>query len=190
MSRDESNGSPEIPGYVIERRVGQGGMGEVFLARQLSLGRRVALKVLAAEADANGGEAGARFRREAELMARVHHPNVVAVHDYGVVDGRPFLVMEYIEGGDLRQQMETGAPWPAARVLGLIGPVTQALEYLHAQDILHRDLKPENILMDHGVTPKLSDFGLAVPSADVGVLTVGDRGIGSLGYVAPSNSSD
>ena len=63
-------------------------------------------------------------------MARVHHPNVVAVHDYGVVDGRPFLVMEYIEGGDLRQQMETGTPWPAARVLGLIGPVTQALEYL------------------------------------------------------------
>ena len=184
MTRDEIEPPLEIPGYEIEQRVGRGGMGEVFLARQLSLGRQVAVKVLAV-AMGTAGEAGARFRREAELMARVHHPNIIAVHEYGTVGGRPFLVMEFIEGGDLRQRMVPGKPWPATRVLGLIGPVAQALEYLHAHGILHRDLKPENILMEHGVTPKLSDFGLAVPNTDVGMLTLSNHGMGTLGYIAP-----
>src|SRR5438445_5730064 len=114
MARNEIEPPLEIPGYEIERRVGQGGMGEVFLARQLSLGRQVAVKVLAV-AMGTAGEAGARFRREAELMARVHHPNIVAVHEYGTVGGRPFLVMEFVEGGDLRQRMVPGEPWPATR---------------------------------------------------------------------------
>ena len=184
MTRDEIEPPLEIPGYEIEQRVGRGGMGEVFLARQLSLGRQVAVKVLAV-AMGTAGEAGTRFRREAELMARVHHPNIIAVHEYGTVGGRPFLVMEFIEGGDLRQRMVPGKPWPATRVLGLIGPVAQAVEYLHAHGILHRDLKPENILMEHGVTPKLSDFGLAVPNTDVGMLTLSNQGMGTLGYIAP-----
>src|SRR5260370_7097212 len=153
-------------------------MGEVFLARQLSLGRQVAVKVLAV-AMGTAGEACARFRREAELMARVHHPNIVAVHEYGTVGGRPFLVMEFVEGGDLRHRMVPAEPWPATRVLGLIGPVAHALESLHAHGILHRDLKPENILMEHGVTPKLSDFGLPVPNTDVGLLPTINHALGT-----------
>src|SRR5690242_3063834 len=89
---------PLIPGYEVLRRVGHGGMGEVYVARQLVLSRLVALKFLATEPTAEPDEAMDRFRREAELMARVSHPNVLSVYDFGVIDGRPYLVMEYVEG--------------------------------------------------------------------------------------------
>jgi formylglycine-generating enzyme required for sulfatase activity len=160
-------------------------MGEVYLARQLSLGRPVALKILALLPRSDPDQQIARFHRGAELMARVHHGNVVQVHDSGTVGGRPFLVMEYIEGGDLRQRMEPGRPLPRDQVQPLILPVAQALACLHAHGIVHRDLKPENILMHDGRTPMLTDFGLAVLDTDVGRLTQTDGTLGTMGYVAP-----
>jgi formylglycine-generating enzyme required for sulfatase activity len=185
MARDERSDHLFIPGYEILRPIGRGGMGDVFLARQLSLGRLVALKLLSISPGTDAAERSARFRREAELMARVHHPNIVSVHDFGSVDGRPYLVMEYVEGGDLRRQMVPGRAMPVHQVRPLVSPVTQALACLHAHGILHRDLKPENILMHHEVTPMLSDFGLAVLDSDAGVLTQADQALGTLGYVAP-----
>ena len=185
MTRDHQANTLNIPGYEIIRPIGQGGMGEVYLARQLSLGRPVAVKILSLVSRSDPVEQIARFRREAELMARVHHANVVQVHDSGTVDGRPYLVMEYIEGGDLRERMEPGRPLPSDQVRPLVLPVAQALTCLHAHGIVHRDLKPENILMHHGCTPMLTDFGLAVLDTDAGRLTRTDGLMGTPGYVAP-----
>ena len=175
MTRDHQANTLNIPGYEIIRPIGQGGMGEVYLARQLSLGRPVAVKVLSLVPRSDPVEQIARFRREAELMARVHHANVVQVHDSGTVDGRPYLVMEYIEGGDLRGRMEPGRLLPSDQVRPLVLPVAQALTCLHAHGIVHRDLKPENILMHHGCTPMLTDFGLAVLDTDVGMADANRR---------------
>ena len=185
MTRDHQANTLNIPGYEIIRPIGQGGMGEVYLARQLSLGRPVAVKILSLVSRSDPSEQIARFRREAELMARVHHTNVVQVHDSGTVDGRPYLVMEYIEGGDLRGRMEPGRLLPGDQVRPLVLPVAQALTCLHAHGIVHRDLKPENILMHHGCTPMLTDFGLAVLDTDVGGQTQTDGLMGTPGYVAP-----
>ena len=176
--------TPRVPGYELLKPLGRGSMGEVVLARQLALGRDVAVKFVGQAVAAESGELAARFRREAEMMARVSHPNVVTIFDYGVASGRPYLVMEYVEGGDLRQRM--GAPpMPAGRALAVLRPVFGALEHLHAKGILHRDLKPENVLMHHGETPKVADFGIAVMVEAAGELTRADLSMGTVGYVAP-----
>ena len=185
MASDVSNDFGGLPGYEFVRHLGRGGMGVVYLARQLSLGRLVAIKVLPPIPRAEMAEQTARFRREAELMARLTHPNVVAIHDSGLADGRPFLVMEYIEGGDLKRQLVPDRPLDPARVRALIGPITRALVELHRNGILHRDLKPSNILMRDGQTPKLADFGIAVLGGSVGDMTRPGLAPGTPGYVAP-----
>jgi formylglycine-generating enzyme required for sulfatase activity len=192
MTSDERAKPLNVPGYEILRLIGRGGMGEVYLATQVSLNRPVALKVLSLAPRGDPAAQAARFRREAELMARIHHPNVVSVHDFGTVDGdgRPFLVMEYVEGSDLRQRLEPGKPLGADRVRPLIGPVTQALAFLHAHGILHCDLKPENILISPDGIPKVTDFGLAVLDSDAGsrpevAPAPRPMPMGTIGYVAP-----
>jgi serine/threonine protein kinase len=160
-------------------------MGEIYAARQLALDRLVAVKFLALEPDVEPHVGLDRFRREAELMARVSHPNILSVYDFGSVDGRPYLVMEYVEGGDLRRRMTPGKPTPVGRVRAILGPVCEALACLHRQGILHRDLKPENILMQDETNPKVADFGIAVLRAGIGSLTRTGHGLGTLGYVAP-----
>jgi formylglycine-generating enzyme required for sulfatase activity len=188
-SADDDRAEPlNIPGYTIIRPIGQGGMGEVYLATQESLGRPVALKILSLVQKVDPAEQLARFRRGAELMARVHHPNIVAVYDFGIIDrdgaSRPYLVMEFVEGGDLRQRMVPGRPLDIELVLPLVPPLAAALECLHAEGILHRDLKPENILMPEGSTPKVTDFGLAMDT-EIGSQTGIDHTMGTLGYIAP-----
>ena len=152
-----------IPGYELLRPIGRGGMGVAYLAKQLSLGRRVVIKFLNRDPDHDPLEQAARFRREAELMAKVSHPNIATIFDYGIDDGQPFLVMEYVAGGDLRSHLAPGKPLEAERIRRLLRPLVQALECLHQHGILHLDLKPENILMAGEDTPKVSDFGIAVP---------------------------
>src|SRR3954452_1385532 len=176
---------PAIPGYEVLHRIGQGGMGEVYVARQLALGRLVAVKLLAPEPGVEPHEALDRFRREAELMARVSHPNIVSVFDFGSVGNQPYLMMEYVEGGDLRRRMTPGEPADIADVRSVLSPVCEALSYLHRQGILHRDLKPENILMHDEINPKVADFGIAVLSGGASTLTRTGHGLGTLGYVAP-----
>jgi serine/threonine-protein kinase len=176
---------PEVPGFEILGRIGRGGMGTVYRAWQLSLGRPVAIKFWDPEDDLDPGSDLARFRREAELMAQVSHPYVVSLFEFGEAEGRPYLVMEYVEGGDLRQLMRPGEPMPVDRARALLRPITEALAFLHRRGIIHRDLKPENILLHDGVTPRVSDFGIAVFQAGAGSLTRTGRGLGTLGYVAP-----
>ncbi len=174
-----------IPGYEILHPIGTGGMGQVFLARQLPLGRPVAIKVLAIEPGHNSEERILRFRREAELMASLSHPNVLPVFQYGESDGLPYLILEYIAHGDLRRAMPEGYPMEAERVMAILRPVADALAYLHERGILHRDLKPENILMHEGIVPKVADFGVAVSLMGSNSLTKTGHRIGTLGYVAP-----
>jgi hypothetical protein len=160
-------------------------MGEVFAARQNALGRLVAVKYLSLGGGFASQESLDRFRREAELMARVSHPNILSVYDFGAVEGRPYLVMEYVEGGDLQRRMTPGEPISVREVRAIVGPVCEALACLHRQGILHRDLKPENILMHEETNPKVADFGIAVLRARVGSLTQTGLGLGTVGYVAP-----
>jgi hypothetical protein len=176
---------PAIPGYQLLHRVGEGGMGEVYVARQLALGRLVAVKFLTPEPGVEPHEALDRFHREAELMARVSHPNIVSIFDFGSVGNQPYLMMEYIEGGDLRRRMTPGEPADVGDVRSVLRPVCEALSYLHRQGILHRDLKPENILIHDEINPKVADFGIAVLSGGASTLTRTGHGLGTLGYVAP-----
>ena len=187
MAPEHGPSSPmfQIRGYQLLERLGKGSMGEVFLARQLALGRLVAIKFLMPEGAADPEHDLARFRREAELMAKISHPNVIPVHDFGEADGRPYLVMEYIKGGDLRRRMPAGHAMPIDEVRRIILPVGEALAYLHRQEIIHRDLKPENILLQDDEHPRVADFGIAVLRAGGGSLTRSGCGLGTLGYVAP-----
>src|SRR5262245_4249580 len=148
---------PSVPGYALLRELGRGGMGVVFLAQQLRLNRPVALKMPHAGLSA---EEWRRFRTEAEAAARLSHPNIVQVHETGEHEGRPFLVMELIEGGSLAQQL-TQAPLAARPAAELLEKLARAVHYAHQRGVIHRDLKPSNVLLMTDGTPKVSDFGLA-----------------------------
>src|SRR5262249_44442725 len=135
-----------VPGYQVLELIGAGGMGEVYLARQLSLERTVAIKFLNPLCPAPAAP-GAR-QRESRLMAALAHPHVVAVHDCGRAGDRDYLVMEYVRGVTLRDRMAPGRPWSPAEALAVLDAVADALAYMHGQGILHLDLKPENVLCD------------------------------------------
>jgi eukaryotic-like serine/threonine-protein kinase len=185
MTNPPYGAPPGVPGYEIDRLIGLGGMGEVHLARQVALNRPVAIKFLTRTAGDPPDEYEARFRREAELMARISHPNVVTIFDFGAVAGRPYLVMEYVEGGDLRSKMVPDVPMPIGEIRAIMKPVLKAVAFLHSRGIVHRDLKPENILMLGEETPKVTDFGIAVLDFAMGSLTRTGRALGTPGYVAP-----
>lgn len=158
------NGPPEIPGYQVLEKIGEGGMGEVYAATQLRLMRRVAVKVLCC---LPGGAAPA-FQRESQLMASLAHPNVVTLYDCGESQGRHYLVMEFVAGATLRSRMAVGQPWLAAKALPVIDAIARALSYIHEQGLLHLDLKPENVLFSERGEVKITDFGLALPQIDSG----------------------
>jgi hypothetical protein len=183
---DDPNGLPRIPGLELREKVGEGGAGEVYAAVHVALQRRVAVKVLApADASAAPG-----WLRESRLTAALTHPHVVTVHDAGQVDGRSYLVMEYLAGGSLRERITPGRPWPLAEAIRLLEEVARALDHIHAQGVLHLDLKPENILFAADGQVKIADFGLAVPRAEADSL-VGGRGFrGTLDYCAPEARAD
>jgi serine/threonine-protein kinase len=150
---------PKVPGYEVEAVLGHGGMGVVFRARQLRLGRHVALKMTLAGAYA-GSHERERFRREAEAIAALRHANVLQVYDVGDWAGRPYFTMELIEGGSLAQRL-AGSPQPARQAAALVATLAEAVEVAHQGGIVHRDLKPANILFTADGMPKIADFGLA-----------------------------
>jgi predicted Ser/Thr protein kinase len=172
-------------GYVLERRLGKGGMGTVFLATQLSLGRRVALKVLSEDL-LRDPEFVRRFDAEARVLAALSHPNIVQVIDKGIERGHSFLVMEWVDGVSLRDLLNERRLSPAD-ALRLIPQLCDALEYAHARGVVHRDIKPENILIARDGTPKIADFGLArlVGAPDRERITRSNAVMGSLDYMAP-----
>jgi aminoglycoside phosphotransferase (APT) family kinase protein len=151
---------PDVEGYEVLGEPVRGGMGMVCKARDTRLGRPVALKFLPRENAADAGRLQ-RFRREALAVSALNHPFICTLYDVGQSGGRPFLVMEWIEGKTLRDLAEQRLPLP--EVVRLIGQVAQALAAAHAAGIVHRDIKPENIMVRADGFTKLVDFGLARP---------------------------
>jgi serine/threonine-protein kinase len=177
---------PAVPGYEVEAVLGHGGMGVVFQARHLCLGRTVALKMALAGAYASPSERE-RFRREAEVMAGLRHPNVVQVYDVGDADGRPYFTMEFVEGGSLAHKL-TGTPQPARQAAQLVATLAEAVQAAHRSGIVHRDLKPGNVLLTADGTPKISDFGLARRLDTAGGLTRTGNPLGTPSYMAPEQA--
>ena len=164
LPRGRSLLGTRIGQYEIIRLLGRGGMGEVHLARDLRLGRLVAVKLLTTQQP----DLDERFLAEARATARCHHENIVVIHEVGAHRGRPYMVLEYLEGQTLRQWLNdhaaTAGPraWvPPARAVELMLPVVRALAYAHDQGIVHRDLKPENVMLTRAGIIKVLDFGLA-----------------------------
>ena len=178
---------PVVPGYEIVAELGRGGMGVVYLARQCSLKRLVALKMIVAGAHADP-MARTRFRTEAEAVARLTHPNVVQIHEVGEHDGRLFLALEYVAGGGLEKQVRA-APLHEREAARLAETVARAVHYTHQNGILHRDLKPSNILVTADGTPKITDFGLAkLIDVDTGA-TKTEALIGTPNYMSPEQAA-
>lgn len=177
----------DVPGCELETLVGRGGMGAVYLARQVNLDREVAVKVLAS-ALADDPLFLERLEREARTMARLRHPNIVTVHDFQKLDdGSAAIIMQYIEGGSLRQVLARHPQGlPVAEALGIIRQVASGLSAAHAAGIVHRDMKPENVLIERDGTACVSDFGLALPLHDETTrLTITGTTVGTLDYMAP-----
>lgn len=180
--------------YRVLRPLGRGGMGEVVLAVDPRLDRRVAIKRLRADRDADEdpvrvGQRQARFRREARLLAKLRHPAIVQVFELLQVDGEDHLVMEHVDGPNLRQILETDGPLPAEEVVELARRLAEGLDHAHRQGIIHRDLKTENVLIDSDGEPRLADFGLArsdsrLTPADENV-TIEGQVLGTVRAMAP-----
>jgi predicted Ser/Thr protein kinase len=166
-------------------------MGTVYLARQDALSRDVCIKVLAIPGGADAESCRERFRREARLLATVSHPHILTILDFGTTADSdvPFLVTEFIEGGDLRRLMRGKQPVPTARVRSIVSQIGEALALLQRKGILHRDLKPENILMPTESLVKVADFGLAVAQDQRGLLTATNCGLGTVGYASPEQQN-
>jgi hypothetical protein len=182
--------APRFPGLEIRSLVGRGGMGVVFRARHKALDRDVALKVLPASVAADRAFAD-RFQREARALAKLQHPNIVAVHDFGRTDEGPdglfWLVMEFVDGANIRQAMKAGQIGPK-EALAIVPQICDALQYAHEHGVVHRDIKPENVLLDKTGRVKVADFGLAKlmdhAPADA-TLTGAGQVMGTPHYMAP-----
>jgi serine/threonine-protein kinase len=203
-------GLPQVPGYDVQGELGRGGMGVVYRAVHLRLGRPVALKMLLAGPQARPAEQE-RFQREAEAVAGLHHPHIVQVYDVGEADGRPYFTMELIEGGSLAKHIH-GAPQPARPAAALVATLAEAVHAAHQSGIVHRDLKPGNILLQRkseirspksekdsqtvldlgfrisDFEPKVTDFGLARRLEGEGGLTLSGVPVGTPSYMAPEQA--
>lgn len=177
-----------FPGFEVMGLAGVGGMGFVYRVRSRADGRESALKLLPAALAAEPAFVE-RFEREARTLARLQHPNIVAVHGFGRAGGFCYLLMEFVEGANLRQAMRS-ARFSPAETLALVPQLCDALQYAHSQGILHRDIKPENILLDARGVPKIADFGIAKlvgvhESPDQFTLTQTGQRVGTPHYMAP-----
>jgi serine/threonine-protein kinase len=178
---------PKIPGYEVENVLGRGGIGVVFRARQLNLKRTVALKMLLAGSYA-GPRDIAQFRREAETIAALRHPNIVQIYDNGEHAGRSYFTMEFVDGGDLSKAIAS-TPQSARKAATLVATLASAVEAAHRTGVLHRDLKPANILLTSEGIPKITDFGLARRLDGNPGLTLSGTRVGTPSYMAPEQAT-
>jgi serine/threonine protein kinase len=167
--------------YVLDRQLARGGMAAVWLANDVILERPVAIKVLS-DTLAGDSEFLTRFRREAQVAARLSHPNLVSVYDFDAGEERPYLVMEYVPGGDLRERLTEGDE--GIDVERLAAELLSALRHIHAAGVLHRDVKPQNVLIAEDGRAQLTDFGIAQPR-DATSLTQTGNVLGTERYIAP-----
>jgi WD40 repeat protein len=177
---------PAPPGYEIVGELGRGGMGVVYQARHVDLGRTVALKMILAGGHAGGAEL-ARFRTEAQAIARLQHPNIVQVFEIGEHDGRPFLALEYCAGGSLDRRLHN-TPLPPRDAARLVEQLARAVQAAHACGVVHRDLKPANILLQESDVPKIADFGLARKLDEASQTSTGAV-LGTPSYMAPEQAA-
>ncbi|WOC13793.1 serine/threonine-protein kinase [Gordonia sp. MP11Mi] len=174
----------EFAGYVIERRLGAGGMGEVYLAKHPRLPRHDAIKVLAPHLTADPAYR-ARFEREAELAAGLRHPAIVAVYDRGESDGRLWIAMAYVEGRDLAERLAAEGPLAANQVAFVVSTVGDALDRANQRGLVHRDVKPANILLSDDGDVLLADFGIARSQLPDSSLTATGTAVGTLDFASP-----
>jgi len=171
------------PGYRLETLLGRGGMGVVWRARQVALGRDVALKVLRGGASASDTEKS-RLLREAEAMARLRHHGIAIIHEICEFDGQIILAMEYFAGGSLAERLRAG-PISLSAAARLLRQLADAVAHAHDHGVVHRDLKPSNVLLDQGGAPHLTDFGLAKILGVDSDLTLSGQTLGTVHYLAP-----
>ncbi len=174
----------QLGNYRLLHLLGRGGFADVYLGEHVHLNTLAAIKVLDTHLSSEGRE---QFRNEARTIARLEHPNIVRVLDFGVVDAVPYLVMSYAPNGSLRQQHPPGTRLPPATIIAYVKQVASALDYAHDQKVIHRDVKPENMLLGRNSEVLLSDFGLAMgtySSSQGGVRDVS----GTISYMAPEQS--
>ena len=175
--------------YEIEKKIGAGGMGAVFLARDTELKRTVALKVLPRD-KAENPTLVKRFRAEAQAAAQLRHPNIVAVYDSGEADGYLYIAMEYVEGQDLFEMVTRRGNVPIRRSIDIIKQIASALQHAYEQNIVHRDIKPSNLLIRRDGVVKLTDLGLARSVDDTLETNITRAGttVGTVDYMSPEQA--
>jgi len=171
--------------YRIISKIGAGGMGEVYLAEDTKLDRKVALKFLPLQL-CQDAECRARFAREAQAVAKLSHPNIVTIHEVSEFQGRPFFAMEFVEGHSLRELIRSNE-LPLERVIDLISQICDGLYKAHSAGVVHRDIKPANILIDSDGRPKIADFGLATIKGSEHLTKAGST-LGTAAYMSPEQA--
>ena len=185
MARNDLTGSLFADRYRLERKLGSGGMADVWLAEDQELGRRVAVKILH-ERYANDEQFVERFRREATHAAGLSHPNIVSIYDRGVAEGSYYIVMEYIEGRTLKELIVTRGPCPVQVAISYTRQILAALRYAHKNGIIHRDIKPHNVIVDREGRVKVADFGIA--RAGASEMTEAGSIVGTAQYLSPEQA--
>jgi lipoprotein NlpI/predicted Ser/Thr protein kinase len=180
-------GLRQIAGYQVTGELGRGGMGVVYKAWQVQLKRTVALKMILPGAAPDADQV-ARFRREAEAVARMHHPNIVQIYEIGEHEGLPFFSLEFVDGGNLASQLRRSTR-PPREAAELVETLARAMEAAHQNGIIHRDLKPANVLLMADGTPKITDFGLAKKLDEGAGPTVSGAIMGTPSYMAPEQAA-
>ena len=173
--------------YRLQARIGAGGMSTVYRALDETLQRQVAVKLMNREVASDQGDQLERFRREARAVAQVSHPHIVGVIDAGEDEGRPYIVLEYVEGENLKQRIQRQGRLPIAEAVAYAIEIARALGAAHARHIVHRDVKPQNVLIDEQGSAKVTDFGIARMLDEHG-LTDDGRVLGTTDYVSPEQA--
>jgi beta-lactam-binding protein with PASTA domain len=172
--------------YRLERRIGAGGMADVYLAQDETLNRRVAIKILADRYTQDDGFVE-RFRREATAAAGLNHPNIVSIYDRGEAEGTYYIAREYIEGPTLKEEITSRAPLPEAEAVGYAQQALQALEFAHRRGVIHRDIKPHNMMVTPDGLLKVTDFGIARAANQVEMTEAGSI-VGTAQYLSPEQA--